>query len=138
MAAETLVQSRVPLPRRFVGMATAFALLLQVLVGVPSAFWMAAEAIQLSAVGAAVCTHAADDGAVADDQQPVQPKPAHDHAQCLMCQAHALPLGLLAVLLCVLLAPFGRILVRGLPTGAAAWRRGRYQSYHSRAPPVAA
>jgi len=118
-------------------MVAAFSLLLQACFAMPLALRMTAEAVQWSQIGAIICT-ATMDGASANDHHPAHQLPAHNHAQCLICQAHALPLSLLAVVLCVLLVSFGQTLINRRAAGGPVWRRDRYQFYRSRAPPVAA
>jgi len=119
-------------------MAAAFALLLQALFAMPLALRMTADAMQWLQLGASICTATTDDGLAANDPRPIHQQPAHNHAQCLICQAHALPLGLLAVVLCVLVALFSQIATQSAMATGPPWRRGRYHSYHSRAPPIAA
>lgn len=118
-------------------MVAAFALLLQAVLAMPLALRMMAETMQWSQIGATICTATTDETA-ANNHRPAHQRPAHNHAQCLICQAHGLPLSLLAVVLCVLLAPFGQTLMRSPAARGPFGRRDRYQSYLSRAPPVAA
>lgn len=120
-------------------MVTAWALLLQALVAMPLAVRLTADMIPWAQFGGTVCTTtAADSEALAHEHGPVHPPLAHHHAQCLICQGHALPLTLLAVVLCALLVCFGRIMLRAPRPGGPVRRRDPYQFYHSRAPPVAA
>jgi hypothetical protein len=119
-------------------MVAAFVLLLQALFAVPLVLRMTADAMQWLQLGASICAATTDGGATANDHRPIHQLPAHNHAQCLICQAHALPLGLLAVVLCVLVALFGQIAMPCAVATGPPWRRDRYHWYHSRAPPIAA
>ena len=119
-------------------MVAAFALLLQALFAVPLALRMTADAMQWLQLGVSVCAATTADGPAATDHRPIHQLPAHNHAQCLICQVHALPLGLLAVVLCVLVVLFSQVSRRSSVATGPPWRRDRYHSYHSRAPPIAA
>lgn len=125
-----------PAARSLAGVAVAMALLLQALFAVPLALRMVADLSWQAETG--LCTAATDGTAAAGDHRSDQKLPVHGHAQCLICQAHALPIALLAVVLCVLLAAFGQAVPRHAMAEALLWRRERYRTYHSRAPPLAA
>jgi hypothetical protein len=116
----------------------AFALLLQALFAMPLALRMAADATQRLQLGASICTATTDDGLAANDHDPIRQLPAHNHAQCLICQAQALPIGLLGVVLCVLEALFSQVSMQCAAATGPPWRRDRYRFYHPRAPPITA
>ena len=111
------------------------ALLLQALFAAPLAVRMASDALQAFDLGAAICTADPGSGHGGAGQGSDQPMPGHVHGQCLICHGHALPHGLLAVVLflvaLLLVAEPGRHRRATVPPP----RRRRYQSYHSRAPP---
>src|SRR5512147_478727 len=86
-----------PVSRSLVGTVVAFALLLQALFAMPLALRMTAGAMQWKQFGSHICAATADSGSASSDSSPVHQLPAHSHAHCLICQAHVLPLGLLAV-----------------------------------------
>lgn len=127
-----------PVSRGLVTTVAALALLLQAAFATPLALRMTADALQSLELGASICAATADGGPAANGHHPLHQLPVHNHAQCLICQAHALPLGLLAVVLCVLVAAFARVAIRCAAATGPPCRRDRYHSYHSRAPPVAA
>jgi hypothetical protein len=116
----------------------AFTLLLQALFATLLAVQMTANAMQWLQFGASICTATEDGAAPASDHHPSHQLPTHNHVQCLVCQAHALPLGLLAVALCVLVTLFSQISIRSPAATGPPWRGERYHAYHSRAPPVTA
>lgn len=123
--------------RRLVITAAAFMLLLQALFVIPLALRMTADALQWSQFSALICATTTDGAAPVNDPRPSHPLPSHDHGQCLVCH-HALPLGLLAAVLCVLAARFGQPTPRHKGASAPAWRRDPRHFYQSRAPPAAA
>ena len=136
--ATTPLKASSPVSRRVVGTAAAFALLLQALFAMPLALRMTADAMQWLQLGASICSDTTHGVPAPNDQHPIHQLPTHNHAQCLICQAHALPLGLLAIVFCVLVAFFSQIAMRCAAATGPPWRRDRYHSYHSRAPPIAA
>jgi hypothetical protein len=127
-----------PISRSLMGAVVAFALLLQALFAMPLALRMTADEMQWLQLGASICATTTDGALTANGHRPIHRLPAHNHAQCLICQAHALPLGLLAVVLCVLVALFSQVSIRCSLTTGPLWRRDRYHSYRSRAPPIVA
>ena len=121
-----------PISRSLMGTVVAFALLLQALFAMPLALRMTADQMQWLQLGASICATTPDGALTANDHRPIRRFPAHNHAQCLICQAHALPLGLLAVVLRVLVALFSQFSMRSSATTGPLWRRDRYHSYRSR------
>lgn len=124
-----------PVSWRLAGAAIACALLLQAVLAVPLAVRMAAEVLSWAQVSITVCT-AVDESGVHSDLQPVSPSPLHKHGQCQICQAHALPFGLPLILLAAVAIAFKPALLRRLFLIGPPPRRGRYEPYLSRAPPV--
>ncbi len=114
----------------------AAALLIQMLLAVPAALRMTAEAIQWLQLDAAICT-AHEDGSPTDGNGPIQ-VPFHHHGHCQLCLTHAVPLGLLVVAFCVLAAFLHQASSRWSVLTAPACRYDRYYSYYSRAPPIMA
>src|SRR5689334_13159336 len=88
-----------PASRRLVGTVAAFALLLQTLFAMPVALRMSADTVQWLQFGSSICSATTDGVALASDHRPSHQLPSHKHAQCLICQGQAFPLGLLAVVL---------------------------------------
>ena len=125
-----------PVLRRLAGAVVGAALLLQALLAVPLAVRMTAEAMQWLDLGLTVCSHA-EDGTLAGDSRPSGQPVSHDHAQCQLCQGAMLPFGLLAAVLCLLAVVFAAAPAQATVAAPAAWRRIRYGSYLSRAPPAA-
>ena len=126
-----------PISRSVVSTVAASALLLQALFAMPLALRMTADAIHWVQFSGSICAATADDGPLENDHQPIHQFPTHNHAQCLICQGYALPLGLPAVVLCVLMALFSQVSTRRPEGTGSPWQRDPYHSYHSRAPPVA-
>ena len=125
-----------PAVRSLAGAAIALALLLQALFAIPLALRMVADLSWQS--DTVICAAATHDGASSNAPRHERNLPMHSHAQCMICQAHALPMTLLAVVVCVLMAGFGRAAPRHTAFAAPPWRRDRYRTYRSRAPPLAA
>lgn len=137
-ATTQLRTSSSPVSRSLVSAAAACALLLQALLGMPLALRMTADAAQWLQLSGSICAATTDSDPLANDHRPIRQAPTHDHAQCLICQAHALPLGLLTVALCALVALFRHASRCSSKATGSPWRHDRNHSYHSRAPPVAA
>ena len=115
----------------------AAALLIQMLLAMPSALRMTADASQWLQLDATICT-AHENAAATDGDGPIDQAPSRHHGHCQLCLTHALPLGLLVVALCVLAVFLHRAAARWSVLTAPACRHDRYRSYYSRAPPVAA
>jgi hypothetical protein len=122
------------LARAAAALVAAFAILMQLMLAPPLLLRMAADAAWLAAIPT---SHAGvAPGPVADAGEPGQPAlPAHDHAHCVLCQSHLVPLLAVAVALPLIVAACWRLATQA--AGAAMPRgRRRFESYASRAPPA--
>ena len=135
VATAMMPPAALPAVRRLASAALVVALLLQAFLALPVAVRMAAEAAAWLPGGWTICSHGADG---ADGRGVPYAPPTHDHAQCLVCQAHAVPLGLLAVLTLAIGSVLAPRALRRLGSIAADWRRQPFRPYRSRAPPAAA
>src|SRR4051794_59814 len=82
--------SGVPTSRSLTGIGVAAALLIQMLLAMPAALRMTAEAIQWLQLDATICT-AHDNGAATDGDGPIPQVPSRHHGHCQLCLTHALP-----------------------------------------------
>ena len=135
VATALMPPAALPAARRLAAAVLVVALLVQAFLALPVAVRMAAEAMAWAPGGWTICSHAVD--GTEGHTTPYVP-PTHEHAQCLVCQAHAVPLGLLACLAVVI----GSVMVPralGRPRSTPAdWRCQPFRPYRSRAPPAAA
>ena len=141
MSAQATLRSQMPsspVGQRIAGVLMAFALLLQAMFATPLALRMASDEMRSLQFGVSICTATADAGGASHHSPPQQQLPVHSHGQCLICHGHALPFGLLAVVLCVLVGLVGRSSMGRLALSERICCRRLFHSYPSRAPPVTA
>ena len=129
--------SRLRAVQRLIGTLVAFGLLLQALFTVPLAIRMTADAALWLQFHSILCVTASDRGTAADGHSPHQQLPAHDHGRCLVCQGHALPVGIRVLAPGIFGGLFDRLLTRFAAATVSLWQSDLYRAYHSRAPPVA-
>ena len=140
MSAQATLRSQMPsspVGQRIAGVLMAFALLLQAMFATPLALRMASDEMRSLQFGVSICSATADAGGGSHHPSPQQ-LPVHSHGQCLICHGHALPFGLLAVVLCVLVGLISLSSIGRLALSERVCCRGLFHSYLSRAPPVTA